>query len=131
MLRNSVVGEQLINQINTLIINSGLRPRDKVDSAMQDLFPVSTEVFFIYTEKVNYLAVIYPDEGQQPQSVGYIIFPDKSTWYFTLDGGKVSGVREKCLSVSQQVARLYGGALQHWDMGGDGGYSSNISPDFS
>ncbi|MDY6904129.1 MAG: hypothetical protein SWH61_05525 [Thermodesulfobacteriota bacterium] len=74
------------------------------------------EALLVQTDEIQYLAFVYKDQHQQYQSSGFILFPDGEMWFFSLGDRLTAGVRGQCLSVSRQIARLYGGVLEHGEI---------------
>jgi hypothetical protein len=71
----------------------------------------AAEAFYIQTEQFAYVAVLYTDQNWQCYGNGYALFANGEKVHFTLDGNNDPNVREKCIRVSRQLARMYDGTL--------------------
>jgi hypothetical protein len=70
------------------------------------------ETFSIKTEKIIFFCAIYMNDSGPTYCKGYIVFTDSNTLYFTKNSDSKSEVYNKCLTVAQRIARVYGGTLQ-------------------
>ena len=84
------------------------------------------EALRVHTAEIQYLAFVYKGRHRQHQSSGFVIFPDGEMWFFSLDSRRTTGVREKCFSVSRQIARLYGGVLEQGEIDKHGRFIHSI-----
>jgi hypothetical protein len=71
----------------------------------------AAEAFYIQTEQIAYVAVLYTDENWHCYGNGYALFANGEKVRFTLDGNNDPNVRDKCIRVSRQLARMYEGTL--------------------
>jgi hypothetical protein len=86
--------------------------RKKVHPPASECSSTEVEAFFVTTDKIFFLAIVYMDNENRYHSNGYIIFEDGNKWYFTMDNNKERDVRKKCLDVGKRIAHVYGGDLQ-------------------
>jgi hypothetical protein len=73
----------------------------------------AAEAFFVHTEKITYLALLYIDSQQHYQSTGFVIFSDAEKWHFTMDERDEPNIREKCQAMAQRIARMYQGTMKY------------------
>ncbi|HMA85913.1 MAG TPA: hypothetical protein VKN73_09435 [Desulfosalsimonadaceae bacterium] len=73
----------------------------------------AAEVFFVHTEKITCLALLYADRHQHYQSTGFIIFADGEKWHFSMDERDEPNIREKARTMTQRIARVYQGTMKY------------------
>ena len=71
----------------------------------------TAEAFYIHTDQIAYMAVLYTDENWRCYGNGYALFANGEKVRFTMDGNNDPNVRDKCIRASRQLAQTYQGTL--------------------
>lgn len=72
----------------------------------------NAEVFLVQTEKLFFLAVVHRNQQGKYYGNGYLIVTNESPLLFSVKADGTAVVRQKCQSLAQRIANLFGGTLQ-------------------
>lgn len=72
----------------------------------------NAEVFLVQTEKIFFLAVVHRNQQGRYHGNGYMLVTNESPLLFSIKADGTAVVRQKCQSLAQRIANLFGGTLQ-------------------
>lgn len=87
-------------------------PLDQPNKKPDPCSDPAAEAFMVNTRKIFFVVVMHLIQDRQYRGEGYATFADGHTLYFCIDADECAKVRDKCLTVAQRIARVYGGTLQ-------------------